>query len=179
MQDSVTPKCVIPASEKDMTAVAMHLHKEASQPFINTKIKSTPKPASKGVIPPAAAAGGLVVLDIYETYINSLEPGVKPQQLTVAKESHSLRSVMIIVDIQEIIEAVVDPGRQIIAMSDSICHELGIFYDPTIQLNMQSASGTIDKSLGLARNIPCCFGNIMLYLQIHVICNPTYNILLG
>ena len=86
---------------------------------------------------------------------------------------------MIIIDNQKIVEAVVNPGSQIIAMSDSVCHELGISYDPMIQLNMQSTNGTIDKSLGLARNIPCCFGNITLYLQIHVIHNPAYNILLG
>ena len=85
----------------------------------------------------------------------------------------------IIIDNQEIVEAVVDPGSQIIAMSDSVCHELGISYDPMIQLNMQSTNGTVDKSLGLARNIPCRFGNITLYLQIHVIRNPAYDILLG
>ena len=44
---------------------------------------------------------------------------------------------------------------------------------------MQSANGTVDKSLGLARNIPCHVGDITLYLQIHVICNPAYNILMG
>jgi hypothetical protein len=38
-------------------------------------------------------------------------------------------------------------------MADSVCHELGLIYDPTIQLNMQSANGEIDRSLGLARNI--------------------------
>ena len=60
--------------------------------------------------------GGLIVPDIYEMYINSLEPGEKPQELTVAKESHSLRLVMIIVDNQEIVGAVVDPGSQIITV---------------------------------------------------------------
>jgi len=44
---------------------------------------------------------------------------------------------------------------------------------------MQSVNGIIDKSLGLARNIPCCIGDITLYLQIHVIHNPTYDILMG
>ena len=137
------------------------------------------KPASEKAIPPAAAAGGLIVPDIYETYINSLEPGKKPQELTVAKESHLLRLDMIVVDNKEIVEAVVNPGSQIIAMSDSVCHELGISYDPMIQLNMQSTNGTVNKSLGLARNIPYHFGNITLYLQIDVIYNPAYNMLLG
>jgi len=64
-------------------------------------------------------------------------------------------------------------------MSDTICHNLGLHYDPQIQLNMQSANGTVNKSLGLARNMPCHVGDITLYLQIHVIHDPAYNILMG
>ena len=96
----------------------------------------------------------------------------------VAKESHALWSVMMLIDNQEHIEAVVNPGSQNIAMSDAVSHDLGISYDLTIQLNMQSANGIVDWSLGLARNIPCQLGDITLYLQIHIICNPAYNILL-
>ena len=44
---------------------------------------------------------------------------------------------------------------------------------------MQSVNGTVNKSLGLARNIPCRIGNITLYLQIHIIHNPAYDILMG
>ena len=84
-----------------------------------------------------------------------------------------------LVDNQTHIESIIDPGSQIIAMSDAVCHDLGLHYDPRIQLNMQSANGTVDKSLGLAWNIPCRVGDITLYLQIHVICNPAYNILMG
>ena len=37
----------------------------------------------------------------------------------------------------------------------------------------------MDKSLGLARNIPCTLDDITFYLQIHVLWSPTYDILLG
>jgi predicted aspartyl protease len=60
-----------------------------------------------------------------------------------------------VVNNQEQVETIIDPGSQIIAMADSVCHELGLIYDPTIQLNMQSANGEINRSLGLAHNIPC------------------------
>jgi len=91
-----------------------------------------------------------MVPDVYETYLNELGPCETPEELTVAKESHSLRSIMMLVDTKDIVEAVVDPGSQIIAMSDAICHDLGLAYDPSIRLNMQSANSTVDKSLGLA-----------------------------
>jgi len=86
---------------------------------------------------------------------------------------------MMLVDNQTHIESIIDPGSQIITMFDTVCHDLGLHYNPQIQLNMQSANGTVNKSLGLARNIPCCVGNITLYLQIHIIRDPAYNILMG
>ena len=80
----------------------------------------------------------------YETYCKILQPGEKSKELFVAKESHGLQSVMMLINNQEHIEAVIDPGSQIIAMSDTVSHDLGISYDLTIQLNMQSANGTVD-----------------------------------
>jgi len=44
---------------------------------------------------------------------------------------------------------------------------------------MQSANGTEDLSLSLACNIPFRIGNITLYMQVHVIQEPAYDILFG
>ena len=77
------------------------------------------------------------------------------------------------------VESVVDPGSSIVAMSEEICHELGLAYDPSIRIPLQSVNGGIDESLGLARNVPCGVGSIVLYIQIHIIRNPAYDILLG
>jgi hypothetical protein len=77
------------------------------------------------------------------------------------------------------VEAILDPGCQIVAMSEDVCHELALPYDPTIVLHMQSANGTVDPSLGLARNVPFLVGDLTLYMQVHVIRNPAYDILLG
>jgi predicted aspartyl protease len=60
------------------------------------------------------------------------------------KHLHSLRSIMALVDNQIKVKCIVDPGSQIIAMSEKICHRLGLHYDPTVQLNMQSANAIID-----------------------------------
>jgi hypothetical protein len=80
---------------------------------------------------------------------------------------------------QDSIESVINPGLEIIAMSEEICHDLGLAYDPSIHLNMKSTNGTTDLSLGLACNVPCHLTKITLFLQIHVIKNPAYDILLG
>ena len=80
---------------------------------------------------------------------------------------------------KEEIECIVDSGSQIISMLAKITNSLGIIYDPNIILNLQSANRTIDKSLGLARNIPCLIGDITFYLQIYILQSPAYDILLG
>lgn len=126
-------------------------------------------------LPPDA----IVLPDIYDVYLNNLPKGYRPDQLIVAKESSALRSIHPIVDNQSRIESILDPGSQIIAMSEEICIELGLPYDSTVVLTMQSANGELDRSLGLARNVPLRIGDITLYVQIHVIRSPAYDILLG
>ena len=124
-------------------------------------------------------AGSLVIPDPYETYLKTLPPGAVPDTLVVAKESSALRSIFPLVDHQQHVKSIIDTGSQIVAMSEEVCMELCLIYDPTIILNMQSAHGEVDRSLGLARNIPLRIGDITLYVQIHVIQNPAYDILLG
>ena len=64
-------------------------------------------------------------------------------------------------------------------MAEELCHELALLYDPAIKLHMQSANGTLDWSLGLARNVPFTIGSITLYMQVHIIRSPAYEVLLG
>ena len=64
-------------------------------------------------------------------------------------------------------------------MSATLCHKLGIAYNPTIQLNMQSANGDCKLSLGLARNVPFLIENITFYLQVHIVGSVAFDILLG
>ncbi|KAG5633681.1 hypothetical protein H0H81_006041, partial [Sphagnurus paluster] len=128
---------------------------------------------------PSQAPRSNVAEDYYDIYLRSLAPGETPERLTVAKETRSLRSIFMNIDTMEQVECIVDSGSQIVAMSEEVCHELKIKYDPSVILNMQSANGCLDPSLGLARNVPCTIGDLTLYLQIHVIRNPAYDILLG
>jgi hypothetical protein len=136
--------------------------------FINS-IRQTKSP------PP----GSLIIPDPYETYLKTLPIGAIPDRLVVAKESSALRSIFPLVDHQRHVEAILDPGSQIIAMAEEVCFDLGVIYDPSVILNMQSANGEVDQSLGLARNVPVQIGDITLYVQVHIIRSPAYDILLG
>ena len=128
-----------------------------------------------------ALEGATIIPDPIDTYYKSLEPGEIPDRdrLTVAKESTAIRSIHALVDTNQKKECTVDLGCQVIAMSETTCHSLSLAYDPRIHLNMESANGSFDWSLGLARNVPFLIGIITLYLQVHVICSPLYEVLLG
>ncbi|KAI0949356.1 hypothetical protein AcW1_008990 [Taiwanofungus camphoratus] len=123
--------------------------------------------------------GSTIIPDPYETYLRHVPGKEEPSEIIVARDSNSIRSIEALIDNKERIECIVDPGSQVVAMSEQVCHALGLIYDPSVQLNMQSANGSIDRSLGLVRNVSFQVGDIVLYLQIHVIRNPSYDILLG
>jgi hypothetical protein len=104
-------------------------------------------------VPPSDA---IIIPDPIERYIRSLPPGQEPDpdRLIIAKESSAVRSIFAIVDATRRKECILDPGCQIVAMAEDVCHELALVYDPSIRLHMQSANGNLDWSLGLARNVP-------------------------
>jgi hypothetical protein len=120
---------------------------------------------------------GIMMADPYEVYVNLF--GQETPVIKVAKDAHNLRSMSTIIDHKEEVECILDGGSMIVAMSEACCNGLGLSYDPTIHLRMESANGEIDLSLGLARNVPVTIGPITLYLQLHVIKSPAYDILLG
>jgi hypothetical protein len=86
----------------------------------------------------------ITVPDVYETYINSLAPGERPIPLNVAQESHALWSIMMVINNREEVESIIDLGSHIIAMSEAVCHDISLVYDPSIKLNMQSANSKVD-----------------------------------
>ena len=127
----------------------------------------------------APQAGSLVIPDPYQTYLKTLVPEAVPDTLVVTRELSALWSIFLLVDHQQHVKSIIDLGSQIVAMSEEVCMEHCLIYDLTIILNMQSANGEVDQSLGLARNIPLQIGDITLYVQIHIIWNPAFDILLG
>jgi hypothetical protein len=127
------------------------------------------------------AKGSVVVSDPVEAYYRSLNPEEEPdlERLIVAMDSAAVRAVSALIDNNQKTECILDPGCQIISMSNNICHELGLAYDPTIKLQMQSANGALNYSLGLSRNVPFQIGTITFYFQVHIIDSPAYDVLLG
>src|SRR6202789_4139539 len=123
--------------------------------------------------------GSVIVSDPVMQYLNALAPGEKPKTVIVAAESHALRTVYPLINGVGEVESLLDPGSQIVSMSKTIAAMLQVTWDPDIVVHMESANKTLEKTLGLAKNVPFLFGTITVYLQVHVIGNAAYKVLLG
>ena len=57
--------------------------------------------------------------------------------------------------------------------------ELKIAWNPNITVHMESANRNLEETLGLAKNVPLISGHIVVYLQVHIIKETAYKVLLG
>jgi hypothetical protein len=125
------------------------------------------------------ARGSLFVPDPIVQYFEGLSEEDRKKQVYVAHESKSLRCVDAVINRADVVECVLDGGSQIVSMAQGIAHETCLPYDPDFKISMQSANGELEMTLGLARNVPFVFGATVLYMQVHIMRNPPYKVLLG
>ena len=133
-------------------------------------------PTLSNAEPPPRA---IIIEDPYKVYLCTAPEDHSSNCLTIAKESSALRTILPLINHNQYIKSILDPGSQVIAMLEAACHVLALIYDPRIHLHMQSANCEVDETLGLACNIPILIGDITLYVQFHIIRNPAYDVLLG
>jgi hypothetical protein len=57
-----------------------------------------------------------------------LPEGQSPDTLVVAKESSALQLIFLLVDNQQRVKAIIDPGSQIIAMAEDVGMDLALIY---------------------------------------------------
>src|SRR5271155_1061707 len=123
--------------------------------------------------------GDIVIGDPVFQYPATLKPGEKPKVAVVAKESQGLRAIYPLINGVREVESLLDSGSQIISMARNVAQKLEISWDPDITIEMESANQSIEKTLGLAKNIPFVCRSITVYLQVHIMTNPAYKALLG
>lgn len=124
-------------------------------------------------------AGSLIIGDPIVQYLGSLKCGETPKKIVVAQESQGLRAIYPMINGTKEMESLLDGGSQIVSMARDTAIELKIAWDPTITVHMESANRSLKETLGLAKNVPFVFGHITIYLQIHIMDDPAYQVLLG
>src|SRR6266446_7624463 len=112
-------------------------------------------------------------------YLSSLQKGESPKTFYMKESSLALRSIYPLVNNTRQEEALLDSSSQIVSMSKDAAISLKMSWDPDISINMQSAQGHVEPTLGLATDVPFMFGDLTVMLQVHIINKPSYKILLG
>lgn len=123
--------------------------------------------------------GDVIIGDPVLQYLAALKPGEKPKPIAVARESQGLRAIYPLINRVGETECLLDSGSQIISMGKRVAEMLEVEWDPGITIEMESANRSVEKTLGLARNVPFSCGNITVYLQVHILFNPAYKVLMG
>lgn len=122
--------------------------------------------------------GTIVGWDPVLQYLNTLE-GEERREVYASQDSYAIRSIFPKINGVGQEEAILDSGSQIVSMAEEVARELGLTWDPNVTINMQSANRTVDRTLGLARNVKFNLGGIDVFLQVHIIKQPAYRVLLG
>ncbi|KAI1788242.1 hypothetical protein LXA43DRAFT_1063706 [Ganoderma leucocontextum] len=105
--------------------------------------------------------------DVSDTYIT-------------AKDRHKIRALWCMVNETALVKCILDGGSQIVAISEACCNRLRIPINPRPDLPIQSANRAVDRAVSLAMDIPVQLpGGIVVYLQMFIVCNAAYDILLG
>lgn len=102
-----------------------------------------------------------------------------PGDFVAARPSEDLRAIYMAVNKIKQEECLLDSGSQIVSMAKSVAIENGLNWDPSIRINMESASNHLEKTLGLARDVKFSVGGIDVFLQVHILESPPYRVLLG
>ena len=108
-------------------------------------------PTLSNAEPPPRA---IIIKDPYEVYLCTTLEDHSSDCLTVAKESSALHTILPLINHNQYIKLVLDPGSQVITMLEATCHVLALIYNPCMHLHMQLANREVDETLGLAHNVP-------------------------
>jgi hypothetical protein len=116
-----------------------------------------------------------ITMEPHKQHLKTVQTVQDPQEeVEVAAESNVLHAILPVIDGQDQVEAILDLGCQVVAMSEEVCNTLAITYDLDIRLSMVSANGGVNQSLRLACNISFLVGDITLYFFFFFL-NPFYS----
>ena len=75
-------------------------------------------PALSNAKPPP---GAIIIEDPYEVYLCTALEDCSSNCLTVAKESSALRTILLLINHNQYVKLVLDPGSQVITMLEATC----------------------------------------------------------
>lgn len=98
--------------------------------------------------------------DLAQVFYMAQDHACRKMKITLQsnKESMVLCAIKIVVEGKAEVDCILYNGSEIMCMLDAVSYQLGIPYDPNIMINMQSANGACNPTLGLAHNVTLAIG---------------------
>lgn len=126
------------------------------------------------------ATAGLVEVDDEDHWEDAKETfQVTEGGASIGHESLALRAVEPVIEGKFTCECVLDGGAQIVAMRKDIWEKTGIVLKPDEAITMETANSAQVKTVGKAQNVRFTFGSVDLYLQLQVLDDAPFEVLLG
>jgi len=76
-------------------------------------------------------------------------------------------------------EVLLDSSSQIVSMTKRVAAANEVTWDPNLSIQIQSANGSLSRTCGLARNVPFTLGGVTVLLQVHIMEEVPYTVLMG
>ncbi|KAJ3816851.1 hypothetical protein F5880DRAFT_1706246 [Lentinula raphanica] len=111
-------------------------------------------------------------------FFNDYGPAEEGDEYFVAKETLSIRGVNAIIG-ERSAHCILDSGCSLVVASLAACNAFGFAFDTAKKINLQSANGNTNWSIGLAKDVPFRFGEVIAFLQVQIVDTPAYDFLLG
>ncbi|KAF9440879.1 hypothetical protein P691DRAFT_686063, partial [Macrolepiota fuliginosa MF-IS2] len=99
--------------------------------------------------------------------------------LIVTNQVEDLRTIPLELSGSIMVEAILDKGSQITAIQHNVWEKLGLPLLSNQTMVMESANASKEATLGLLRDLPARIGRSTFYLQVQVVENASYEMLLG
>lgn len=97
----------------------------------------------------------------------------------VAPKSVTLRAVSPVFNNSLQVESLLDPGSEVICMRRGIWEQLGVALSSSDTVRLESADTHSSQSLGTIDNLLMTIGGIDMFVQVVVMENASYDVLLG
>lgn len=129
----VTIKKHIPKDQSVLVMIEEVPDEEEPIPRKTEETHNKYKPVAFTITARTPPDNATIIADPYEVFLRENACAAHPvEPVQVAVESNALRAILQVVDGQDKVEAILDPGCQIVAMSEEVCNVLALPYDPTI-----------------------------------------------
>ncbi|KDR71355.1 hypothetical protein GALMADRAFT_36636, partial [Galerina marginata CBS 339.88] len=114
------------------------------------------------------------------TYVLRFVQGDRIQRkVLTASPINRLRVIFAVLNNSVKAECVLDQGSEVMAMDKKVWEKTQHELKPNKTISMESANSQSSLTAGLCENLKMKFGNLELYLQVHVVENAPFEVLVG